>query len=499
MTPLLSRLKETRQSDRPVLGNADRILSGAELTHYCELLGQELVSAGITRLALLADNGFDWLAADLACQRKGILLLPLPTFFSPQQLHHAIRSVAPEALLTTAAAATAVDGLSTAHPLASTGLNLYRFAHPDQQPPLPPGTGKITFTSGSTGTPKGVCLSHEQLLQQAQALADAVGMKQPKHLCLLPLTTLLENVGAYAALLADGEVMVPSLTELGFSGSSSVNPSQLLAAISRYRPNSLILTPQLLSLLVTAADAGWAAPDSLRFVAVGGSKVSPDMIARAHARNIPAYEGYGLSECVSVVSVNTPAHCNHHSSGRPLPHLQLHLDQGEILVRGNSMLGYLDEPQSWGQTEIRTGDLGHLDAQGFLQINGRRKNLIISSFGRNISPEWVESEVLANPLIADCVVYGDARPYCVALIAVRSRQADDAMVQAWLDRVNATLPDYAQIRAWHRLPQPLAALPQLVTSNGRPRREAVFDYFREPLERLYQDTLPQQDTRAINL
>ena len=78
------------------------------------------------------------------------------------------------------------------------------------------------------------------------------------------------------------------------------------------------------------------------------------------------------------------------------------------------MLGYVNQPDSWGLDAIRTGDLGYIDDSGFLHIEGRRKNLIISSYGRNISPEWVESAFLSNPLFSDFVVFGDAQPFCVA-------------------------------------------------------------------------------------
>ena len=130
-----------------------------------------------------------------------------------------------------------------------------------------------------------MCLSNEQLLQQAQALAEVVGLSKPKHLCVLPLTTLLENVGGiYVPLLAGGEVIVPSLSELGFSGSSSIAANKLTTAISHYQPNSMILTPQLLMSLIAAANAGWRVPTSLQFIAVGGSRVAPELIQQAHAK-----------------------------------------------------------------------------------------------------------------------------------------------------------------------------------------------------------------------
>jgi long-subunit acyl-CoA synthetase (AMP-forming) len=238
-------------------------------------------------------------------------------------------------------------------------------------------------------------------------------------------------------------------------------------------------------MLVTAAAAGWQTPDSLQFVAVGGGKVSASLLQQAHAAGIPAYEGYGLSECASVVSLNTPARNQQGSCGQPLPHLQVRIEDGEVVVSGNAMLGYLGEPDSFAAPSIRTGDLGEIDAQGFLQIRGRRKNLLISSFGRNINPEWVESEMLSQPLLAECVVLGDARPYCVALLTARDPDTTDAAIQKHIDQVNAGLPDYAQVRRWHRLSRPLSAQPGLLTANGRPQRSAIARQYAALLTRLY--------------
>ena len=486
MKDLLSQLEHSHSSEHLLVRSANQGLTCHQLMARCHRLTEFLTKEKLETLAVLADNGIDWLLIDLACQQAGIRLLPLPTFFSAQQIQHALTSVKPDAIVTASADRIASLTLGDSKVLPVTDLTMHRLAQGDSACALPANTGKITFTSGSTGNPKGVCLSNEQLLQQAQALAEVVGLSKPKHLCVLPLTTLLENVGGiYVPLLAGGEVIVPSLSELGFSGSSSIAANKLTAAISHYQPNSMILTPQLLMSLIAAANAGWRVPTSLQFIAVGGSRVAPELIQQAHAKGIPTYEGYGLSECASVVSLNTPSQHDHQSSGRPLPHLQVAVEMGEIIIRGNAMLGYVNEPESWGQDKIKSGDLGDIDAKGFLHIRGRSKNLLISSYGRNISPEWIESELLANPLLLDCVVYGDARPYCVALISPRRTDTENTEIQQWLDQKNATLPDYAQIKDWYLLPQPLRDQPNLLTANGRPKREAIFNQFRDPIAKLY--------------
>jgi acyl-CoA synthetase (AMP-forming)/AMP-acid ligase II len=302
------------------------------------------------------------------------------------------------------------------------------------------------------------------------------------------LSTLLENVaGLYAPLLSGGELLLPGLAEIGFTGSSAIDAQKLVQTISHYQPNSIILTPQLLLVLVSASTSGWTPPASLRFVAVGGGKVSARLLERARQSGIPAYEGYGLSECASVVSLNSPSQNLPGSCGPALPHVQITIDDGEVVVSGNAMLGYLGDPESFGQTAIRTGDLGDIDEQGFLHIRGRCKNLLISSYGRNINPEWVESELLALPLLSECVVLGDARPYCVALLSPRLPGTSDASIQKLIDQVNTGLPDYAQIKRWHRLHQSLSQN-GLLTANGRPQRAAISQHYAALLASLYPES-----------
>jgi long-chain acyl-CoA synthetase len=475
--------------DVRISDGAGHAFNAAALDEAIRALAARLTASGCRTLALHLDNGPDWIIADLASRVAGVCLVPLPTFFSAEQIRHVLQSVPVDALLAVNPEALAPPGAVRAGP--ASGMNdsparLMRLTPAAAPHALPPGTGKVTFTSGSTGRPRGVCLSNGQLLTQARVLADAATLKRPRHLCVLPLSTLLENVaGVYAPLLADGEVIAPSLAEIGFTGSSSLDSGRFVATITRHRPHSLILTPQLLQVLVAAAGGGWTPPSSLTFVAVGGARVPAGLIETAHALDIPAYEGYGLSECASVVSLNRPGAARPGSCGTPLPHVRVTVVDGELRVSGNAMLGYAGDPESWGQDTIATGDLGALDADGFLHIEGRRKNLLISSYGRNISPEWVESELLADGSLGDCVVFGDARPFCVALLRPRSPQHSDTAIQATIDAANRRLPDYARVRGWQTLPEPLAASPGLLTENGRPRRPVIQAQYGALLDALY--------------
>lgn len=476
-----------------LVSDTTEVLTRSVLAGRCSALAELLRREGLTVVALHMDNRPDWIVIDLACQMAAACVVPLPTFFSIEQLGHVLGSIPIDAVFTDRPdlLAPLCAGHLRPGPEFSIGdCTLLRLEPAAPSDALPANSGKVTFTSGSTGRPKGVCLDNRQLWAQAEALAAASGLERPRHLCLLPLSTLLENVaGVYAPLLAGGDVSVPRLAEIGFEGSSTLNPERFLDLLSRQQPHSVILTPQMLQLLVTAAGAGWVPPATLRFVAVGGARVPPSLLEAAQACGIPAFEGYGLTECASVVSLNVPGSNRPGSCGRPLPHLRVDSVDREILVSGNAMLGYAGEPGSWGRQQIATGDLGFLDDDGFLHIDGRKKNLLISSYGRNIAPEWVESEALADGALAECLVFGDARPCCVALLTPRDPAAGDHTIQQSIDGCNARLPDYARIRRWQRLAQPLAASQDLLTDNGRPKRQAIAARYRKAIDALYADDL----------
>ena len=472
-----------------LLSHADRILLRHREESWSATQLLDLANASDAHFAagrvvgVLADNGPAWAIADLTALRHQAVHLPLPTFFSAAQLAHALSETGCDRVLTDQPQRIEALGLGFAASVRWHGLTVMQRRCPTVC--LPTGTAKVSYTSGSTGQPKGVCLSAEGLFETARAVAERLGdLPLRRHLAVLPLALLLENVaGLYAPWLLGSEVLLPSLAAIGWRGMAGFDPVALQAVANQSGANSVILVPELLKAWTLYLRATrQQAPDTLVMAAVGGAQVSPALQAEARALGIPAYQGYGLTECGSVVCLNRPGD-DGDGVGRPLGHARLSLAAGEVRVATQAFLGYLHGQAAVGETPFPTGDLGHLDTAGHLHLSGRRKNLLITSFGRNISPEWVEAALLAQPAIAQAVVAGDARPWLSALVVpVAGRGAAD--IAEAIAAVNAGLPDYARIGSWV-LAEPFTPINGLSTGNGRPVRQAILDRYATTLAALY--------------
>ena len=437
---------------------------------------------GANRVVMTADSSVNWVLADLACLGANIMLTPLPTYLSGSQKAAVLHTLQPDLWLSdhdiTDSDCSLLDEFD--------GLLLYRRAVTGSVV-VPESTQKITFTSGSTGSPKGVCLSTRSQLDVALALkarVEHICTGLPRHLCLLPLPTLLENIaGVYAPLLAGGEVIIAADAIRGFSGSRLSEPKAMLALISNCQPKSLIVVPELLKMLIGAAHQGWKVPQSLEFIAVGGAYVSSQVLQQASAVGLPVYQGYGLSECASVVALSDalPSEAGD-SVGLPLACRDVQIIDGELVVN-TPFLGYLGEAGS-AKTQVFTGDLAQWAAQGGLRILGRRKNLLINSFGRNISPEWVESVLTDSGAILQAMLLGEAQPYCSALIFAAPSVTDTELAAA-VQRVNNKLPDYARVVHYCRLSAPFSTAQGTLTDNGRLKREAIMQQYSNTITELF--------------
>lgn len=409
-------------------------------------------------VALQTDHGADEALLELALLHAKIPVLSLPRFFTAEQTRHAIETCGAVALYTT-------SPLSSAKPCRTAPV------------PIHLGTARITFTSGSTGTPKGVCLSAAHMLEVAQAVIAAVGAEHAgRHLALLPPGILLETVAGFLpTLMAGGTYVALPQAQAGLADPFKPDFAKIVETIATHGITSLILVPEYLGGLVAAMEAMHLRLPALTLVAVGGARTPPALLERARALGLPVRQGYGLTECASVVTLERPDDEAPGSVGRPLDHLSVSLaPDGEVLVDGPLCLGTVGG--SAPAHPFATGDIGRFDDEGRLFIEGRKSNLIITNFGRNVSPEWVEEALVSQPEIMQAMAFGDGLAQPAALLVPASADAD---LEAAVIRANAMLPAYAQIGDWREVAHFTPFNGQL-TGNGRLRRDVIAKTYCSP-------------------
>ncbi len=422
-------------------------------------------------IGLLGANGTDWAIAQLAAWVAGKTVVPLPTFFSALQLQHMVRDAGVRHVVVTREAGALAAALEV-------GITLVSDRRSETFPEPLPGASVIVYTSGSTGRPKGVRLGLEQIDWQARALAEAIeAAPHDVYLSVLPLCLLLETVTAICVpVLAGARVHFASAVAESVGSGRRVD---LLEAFEQWRPTTTVLVPQLLSTWIAQLEArGKRAPESLRFVAVGGAPVAEALARRAWDLGIPVHEGYGLTECCSVVALNRPGRRKAGTVGEPLPGLDVRTENGEVVVSGATVMnGYLHAGRA--EQPWRTGDLGGLDQDGFLSVTGRKDTLLVTAYGRNISPEWVEAMLTGDPRIGACAVLGHGQRHLSVLLIPSASgerwltEAPRAHILLWLEQICIDAPAYAVPKDFAVCPTAEAKRTGLLTSNGRVVRDAA--------------------------
>jgi long-chain acyl-CoA synthetase len=432
--------------DREAIRGSDLTLSWAQLQEETDVLAPVVSRSGA--LGVHVANSPSWIVADLAAMATGVTNVPLPGFFSDSQLRHAIRDAQIGAVITDEPwriACLAHVQAETEVSIAGKCLALLSLP-PTQRREEAPRPAKITYTSGTTGAPRGVRLRISAIERVCTSLAQVTEAgRDDRALVVLPLSILLENIGSVLApILTGAKVIVPDPSELGITGSSSVDPDRFANALIRYRPTTLILPPQLLKVLVGIARQGRLRND-FRFIAVGSAPVGEALLAAAREVGLPVFQGYGLTEACSVVAVNSPTDNRCGSVGRPLAHSRVRVDAGgRIFVSGITCDGYLGgQPLAEGE-EVDTGDVGYMDEEGYLYVRGRSQNRIVTGYGRNVSPEWIEAELVASDCIARATVFSEPEDILAAVL-VPAKGVPATELARVVSETNQRLPDYARI------------------------------------------------------
>jgi long-chain acyl-CoA synthetase len=401
------------------------------------------------------------------------------------------------------------------------------------------------YTSGTTGPPKGCMIRHRNYYEMA-AIVDKLERRfvGPEDTLLLYLP-LAHNYGRLIHLQA---------IHVGYTLAFCRDPLRVGEAFAAVRPTVFPSVPRVYEKVHTAVVAGlsekhgpkrriadWALgigrevsrrqeagepiPRSLalrhkladrlvyskvkqrfggrlRLANSGGAPLARDVIDLLAALDIPVYEGYGLTECTTACSVNRPDAFKFGTVGRPLPGVEVRLaEDGELEMRSPTVFaGYLKDPEATREVLgddgwLRTGDIAEIDADGFITITDRKKDIIVTAGGKNIAPQNIENDLKSSRYVSQAIVLGDRRPYVTALLTldedeVAKWRADggedvNGLVQGIVDEVNRDRSRYEQIRRFEVLPRDFSAEEGEITPTLKLRRRVVQEHFADTIERLY--------------
>jgi len=301
-------------------------------------------------------------------------------------------------------------------------------------------TSALIYTSGTTGNPKGVELTHGNWEFQVDALKDILRFDQgEKYVSWLPLAHVFGQ-------LVDNHTWVKNALHLHIVD----NPINIVDYAKEVKPHLFIGVPRIYekiySNLKAAIDSkailriGLKLPFlsnifkqklkeavglvNVRYAATGAAPINPDILRLFHRLEIPLYEGYGMTENTAVATSNHDGHNKIGTVGIPVDGTEVKIsDDGEILLKGKHVMkGYFNNIEATNKDLIEgwlhTGDIGKIDSDGFLSITGRKKEIYVSSGGKNIAPLVIEETMKSISIVSQCFLVGDGRKYCSALLTL---------------------------------------------------------------------------------
>ena len=420
----------------------------------------------------------------------------------------------------------------------------------------PTDLATLVYTSGTTGPPKGTMLTHAQIAFTLKALTTVVPIgADDRFLSFLPLSHIAERCVSHFGQIGSGgetwfarslptvpedlrdcrptiffavprvwekfrEAVVEKVRDThGLQGSLASEYLRLADLVGAHRAGTATLPPtaalehEVLDRVVGAKIRKQLGLDRARILSSGAAPISPDLLGWLHGIGLPVGEVYGQTEDCGPATINPPKAIRIGTVGKPLPGVELCIaDDGEILVRGGSVCsGYWQDPDATAALLradgwMHTGDVGTIDADGYVRITDRKKDLIITAAGQNVAPQQIETRLRMEPLIAQPVVVGDGRKYLTALItldatelaawaerhhrmfdpeALATDPAVHAEVQAAVDRVNAEFARVEGIKRFRVLPHEFTVAAGEMTPTLKVRRRAVVEHYAELVEEMY--------------
>jgi long-chain acyl-CoA synthetase len=460
-------------------------------------LAKGLIAAGIQpgeRVALMSRTRYEWTLIDYAVWSAGAVTVPIYETSSAEQVEWIIGNSGARAVFAeTAAHDETIKSVRGQLPGLELSWLIEGGADADRslRELIAQGSGiggeqvearrtavsaadaaTIIYTSGTTGRPKGCELTHANLLADVRnategALTEIFSMRSGSTLLFLPLAHAFARI-IQVGCLESGVVLghTPSIGNL-VPDLGSFRPSFILAVprvfekVYNTAQQQASQSPVKSRIFAAATDTaiayskaldgrargGSAVGGRVQFAVSGGAALGERLGHFFRGVGITILEGYGMTEVTAAATVNRPSRNKIGTVGLPIPGASVRIaGDGEVLLRGPMVFpGYwqneaatkeLIDAEGW----VRTGDIGSLDDEGFLQITGRKKELIVTAGGKNVSPAVLEDRLRAHALISQCMVVGDNRPYVAALVTI-----DEEMLPQWKQRhgkpADATVAD----------------------------------------------------------
>ena len=480
------------------MGDAWRPVSARDFHEEVQQVAAGLIARGLEpgqRVAIMSRTRYEWTLLDFACWSAGLVPVPIYETSSIEQVAHVLSDADVDLVVTEAVSLaeivrTAAERTGRHHvvvlsldseaieTLVADGAGVPRATVAARTGALTKDDiSTIVYTSGTTGTPKGTVLTHENFtnlcLNSHAWMPEIAAGEDSRLLLFLPLAHVFARFLQVFQISGNGVMAHVS------------NIKNLLPDLASFRPSYLLVVPRVLEKIYNSADAKaskgakrrifrWAAhvaieyskaldtpegpsrslraqralADKLvfqtilklvggnaRYIVSGGAPLATWLGHFYRGLGIPVLEGYGLTETVGPVSVNTPRLSKIGTVGPALPPMSFRVsDEGEILLKGPSVFqGYNNDPGATAAcfTEdgwFKTGDLGSLDRDGYVRITGRAKEIIVTAGGKNVAPAALENPMRSHPLISQVLVVGDQRPFVAALITL-----DAEMLPVWLE------------------------------------------------------------------
>lgn len=416
----------------------------------------------------------------------------------------------------------------------------------------------FVYTSGTTGRQKGVVLSHKAVVFEVHTLVESLDLRDDDTVLLfLPLAHIFERIVCLVCMFRGVQLVFPTSLDALFTELKETRPSVIPSvprvfetvrnsAIARAekagklgrqtfewavaigekvaakkRRGSLIplglRAQHLLARRLVLDGIPRRLGGNVRYCISGGAPLAPDVARFFDALGLPILEGYGLTECTAAATLGNLREHRPGTVGRALAGTQIRIAQdGEVLIAGpHLMTGYHkraeDSAVALGDDGwLRTGDLGELTEDGELRITGRKKDLIVTTTGKNVAPQHVEQHLKQHPLLSQAVVYGDGRDFLTALLTLdeaqlrrwaaeqgvtytsysQMSQRPDVykLAQAAVEQRNRSLASYETIKKFAVLDEPMSAAAGDLTPTLKVRRNVLMQKYRTLLDSFYRDS-----------